>query len=265
MPFCLMSKKRYVGRLFDDDHVDGYLKQMGIVLKRKDNAPLVKDVYGGIVDIFMEGGKGDETLKKAIHFLCQSLQNLVDKKIPIEKLIITKSLRSGYKDPTRIAHKVLADRITERDPGNKPASGDRIPFVYIVPSASTQGKGGGGGKGKMFKLLQGEKIELPSYVIEHKLCIDYSFYITNQLMKPIQQLFALVLESLWKIKNQLATANRYKREVKALQSKWSEHGEEKVAKQIEKLRCKEVNSLLFDAYILKTTGQGVISFASVKK
>jgi DNA polymerase elongation subunit (family B) len=265
MPFCLMSKKRYVGRLFDDDHVDGYLKQMGIVLKRKDNAPLVKDVYGGIVDIFMEGGKGDETLKKAIHFLCQSLQNLVDKKIPIEKLIITKSLRSGYKDPTRIAHKVLADRITERDPGNKPASGDRIPFVYIVPSASTQGKGGGGGGGKKVKLLQGEKIELPSYVIEHKLCIDYSFYITNQLMKPIQQLFALVVESLWKIKNQLATANRYKREVKALQSKWREHGEEKVAKQIEKLRCKEVKSLLFDAYILKTTGQGVISFASVKK
>ena len=49
----------------------------------------------------------------------------------MDKLIITKSLRSGYKNPNSIAHKVLADRITKRDPGNKPSSGDRIPYVYI--------------------------------------------------------------------------------------------------------------------------------------
>jgi len=45
---------------------------------------------------------------------------------------ITKSLRSTYKNPDQIAHKVLADRIAKRDPGNKPKSGDRIPYVYIV-------------------------------------------------------------------------------------------------------------------------------------
>jgi hypothetical protein len=40
-------------------------------------------------------------------------------------------LRSNYKNPAQIAHKVLADRMGKRDPGNKPSSGDRIPFVYI--------------------------------------------------------------------------------------------------------------------------------------
>ena len=49
----------------------------------------------------------------------------------MDKLIITKSLRSGYKNPKQIAHKVLADRIGKRDPGNAPSVGDRIAFVYI--------------------------------------------------------------------------------------------------------------------------------------
>ena len=36
-----------------------------------------------------------------------------------------------YKNPESIAHKVLADRMGKRDPGNKPSTGSRIPFVYI--------------------------------------------------------------------------------------------------------------------------------------
>ena len=43
---------------------------------------------------------------------------------------ITKSLRGYYKNPQQIAHKVLADRMAERDPGNKPKANDRIPCVY---------------------------------------------------------------------------------------------------------------------------------------
>ena len=47
LPFCLLSKKRYVGMLFEFDINKGKRKEMGIVLKRRDNAPVVKDVYGG--------------------------------------------------------------------------------------------------------------------------------------------------------------------------------------------------------------------------
>ena len=46
---------------------------------------------------------------------------------PMNDFIITKSLRGYYKNPQGIAHKVLADRMGERDPGNKPKAGDRIP------------------------------------------------------------------------------------------------------------------------------------------
>ena len=38
--------------------------------------------------------------------------------------IITKSLSGYYKNPEGIAHKALADRMAERNPGNKPKPND---------------------------------------------------------------------------------------------------------------------------------------------
>jgi DNA polymerase elongation subunit (family B) len=236
MPFCLLSKKRYVGMLYETDPNKCKRKEMGIVLKRRDNAPIVKDVYGGIIDILMK----KQNIQDAVQFLKNCLQNVVDEKYPIEKLIITKSLRSGYKNPKGIAHKVLADRITARDPGNKPGPGDRIPFAYIV----VPGK----------KVLQGEKIETPSFIAENKLKIDYSFYITNQIMKPVQQLFALVLEKIWDMQCKRGALLKYKKEVKILSEKYSDD-ENKFQEKLEEFRCKEIKALLFDEYLRETNNE----------
>ena len=72
----------------------------------------------------------DKDLDKAVEWLKQTLADITDGKFPMSYFIITKSLRGYYKNPGSIAHKVLADRIGERDPGNKPKAGDRIPYVY---------------------------------------------------------------------------------------------------------------------------------------
>ena len=237
MPFCLLSKKRYVGMLYETDPNKCKRKEMGIVLKRRDNAPIVKDIYGGIIDILMK----EQNINMAIEFLQNSLQNIVDEKFPMDKLIITKSLRSGYKNPQSIAHKVLSDRITTRDPGNKPSSGDRIPFVYI----NTTNK----------KALQGDKIETPTFIKENNLKIDYSFYITNQIMKPVQQLFALVLEKIWELqKKHLLKIPKYKKEVEILKNKYKDDYE-KFQDKLEDLRNKEVKVLLFDKYLRETNNE----------
>ena len=237
MPFCLLSKKRYVGMLYETDPNKCKRKEMGIVLKRRDNAPIVKDIYGGIIDILMK----EQNINMAIEFLQNSLQNIVDEKFPMDKLIITKSLRSGYKNPQSIAHKVLSDRITTRDPGNKPSSGDRIPFVYI----NTTNK----------KALQGDKIETPTFIKENNLKIDYSFYITNQIMKPVQQLFALVLEKIWELqKKHLLKIPKYKKEVEILKNKYKDDYE-KFQDKLEDLRNKEVKILLFDKYLRETNNE----------
>ena len=233
MPFCLLSKKRYVGMLYETDPNKCKRKEMGIVLKRRDNAPIVKDIFGGIIDILMK----KQNIQEAIDFLRSCLNNIVEEKYSMDKLIITKSLRSGYKNPKSVAHKVLADRISARDPGNKPCSGDRIPFVYINCLNKAA--------------LQGEKIETPQFIIENELKIDYSFYITNQIMKPVQQVFALVLEKIWIMQNNTAKINKFQGEVAALRR--NAISDESFEDKLEQLKNREIKAILFDEYLRKTT------------
>ena len=246
LPFCLLSKKRYVGMLYEFDHNKCSRKSMGIVLKRRDNAPIVKDVYGGIIDILMK----EQNISKAIDFLKQSLQDIIDEKCPIEKLIITKSLRSTYKNPDTIAHKVLADRMGARDPGNKPSNGDRIPFAYICNNDK--------------KALQGDKIEHPEYIKSEKLKLDYGHYITNQIMKPVQQVFALVLEDIPQFKKKIFKIKKLKDTIESYRSTLEP---DKFEKKVEKLRNDEIKSLLFDTYIrhcdnIKNNNRTIQSFFS---
>ena len=96
-----------------------------------------------------------KNLAASIEFCRSECKKLLDGGFPLETLIITKSLRGYYKNPDQIAHKVLADRIGERDPGNKPKSNDRIPFVYIDTKPKPREDG---------RILQGDKIEHPDFV-----------------------------------------------------------------------------------------------------
>jgi len=79
---------------------------------------------------------------------------------------------------------VLADRIGARDPGNRPVVNERIPFVYIKTT------------GAKTTSLQGDRIEHPDYIVQNSLIPDYLHYITNQIMKPVLQLYALCLDQL---------------------------------------------------------------------
>ena len=53
MPFILLSKKRYVGMLYETEANKGKLKYMGLSLKRRDSCDYLKDVYGNILNILI--------------------------------------------------------------------------------------------------------------------------------------------------------------------------------------------------------------------
>jgi DNA polymerase elongation subunit (family B) len=227
-PFILFTKKRYIGDKYEFDLDKCKQTSMGIVLKRRDNADIVKHVYGGIMKIIMQ----EKNIPKSINFLQIELGKLVDGQFPLDMLTITKSLKSYYKNPESIAHKVLADRIGEREPGNKPLPSDRIPYVYIVKKEK-----------KGVKMLQGDKIELPRYILEHKLKPDYLTYITNQIMKPVCQIYALIVEDLEGYKyHQSYFKDMYKR----LEM---EHGKDKAIEKISKKKNDLVANILFSDVI----------------
>jgi DNA polymerase elongation subunit (family B) len=179
-PFILVAKKKYVGLLFEKDPNKYYLKSMGIVLKRRDNAPIVKIVVGGIIDHILK----NRDIDGAVEYTKQVIRKLMDGKYPIDKFIISKTLKSRYKKPSTIAHKVLADRMATRDPGNKPQINDRIPFVYVVKDM---------GKKKKKDILQGDLIEHPDFVTKNGLKIDYLYYLEHQIINPALQILELML------------------------------------------------------------------------
>jgi DNA polymerase elongation subunit (family B) len=231
MPFALLSKKRYVGILYEEDPNKGKLKYMGLSLKRRDSCDYLKDTYGQIINIIMKGGSvGD-----AIQYLDNSLNELIAGTVPMDKLSITKSLRSYYKNPQQIAHRVLADRIGQRDPGNMPKAGDRMKFLHVA----TNNK----------KALQGEKIETPEFIIENHLKIDYNFYITNQLMKPLCQFMGLALEQIWKANGKLTLISKYNKDMTKLQK---EHPDFEIfIKKKEKYCTDLVKTILFDKHLIQ--------------
>jgi DNA polymerase elongation subunit (family B) len=237
-PLILIRAKGYASVFYERDPYKGKLKFQGIVLKRRDNAMIVKIVFSTVLSCIMNHGtvrQAEELLQKLLFRLINSdirgnrangLLHFRDSKdsFGIETLIITKQLGVDYKNPESSATFVLAHRMGERDPGNKPRPGDRIPYVHFdvnmlstppVPtfaSSSTsnakRSKGvmgvSGSGAGN---LLQGDKIEHPDYIMSHPEYVpDYEYYLSNQLCHPIAQLFALRLEELKAYENFVKTS-----------------------------------------------------------
>jgi DNA polymerase elongation subunit (family B) len=234
MPFVLLKKKRYFGMLYETDPNKGKLKYMGLSLKRRDSCDYLKDTYGGILHILMK----EHDLMKSIEFLNVSLERLVLGQVPMDKLTITRALSSYYKNPQQIAHAVLAERIAKRDPGNKPKPGDRMKYVFFEnPHAK----------------LQGDKIELPEYVLAHGLKVDYAHYIERQLMKPLQQLYGLALDQIWAKQNKMLAIRSHAKEVAELRKKYPD--QETFAKKHDEFCSKKVKPLLFDKWLTQVANK----------
>ena len=167
-----------------------------IELKRRDNANIVKVMCSGIIDQILN----KHSAEGAYEFTRETLHKIITGKFKMDKFIITKTLKGNsltkeerklekakpkeqrtYVDRTRIVHAVLADRMADRDPGNKPLSNDRIPYAYVET------------KGKVE--LQGDRVDNPEYIVENKLKLDYLFYITNQIKTPALKFLDLLIEN----------------------------------------------------------------------
>jgi len=176
-PFGIMSKKRYVGNKYEFDKNKFKFDCMGIVLKRRDNARIVKKIVGNMIDILLN----EVDVDKAVEYVKKSIINVLKGKFPLYYFVTSKTLKTKYADRTRIGHVVLADRMRARDPGSAPEINERVQYVAIEVKNSK-------------KLLQGDKIEHPDYIIENNLKVDYLFYLTNQIKNPTVQFLELLVD-----------------------------------------------------------------------
>jgi DNA polymerase elongation subunit (family B) len=120
-----------------------------------------------------------DSVGAAIQMVQDTRERLYRGDIPLDMLTISKAFsREPSEYAAKQPHVELALRMAKRDAGSAPKIGDRVPFVVVK---------------RGFKAALCEKAEDPPYVLEHGVPIDYEYYDSRQLKKPVTQLFAPIL------------------------------------------------------------------------
>jgi len=229
-PFILIAKKRYLALKYEDN-ADSYKQiSMGLVTRRRDNAPILKHCYLGVIDCIVK----NKNVPKAIEFVQEEIKKMIDGKFDLNMFVISKTLASFYKDIDSIPHAMLAQRMTDRDPGTKPASNERLPYLFIK---IVEEKG--------VEYLNADRIEHVDYVRKHKLQLDYEKYIESQLIKPISQIFELIVEKL----PNFPFGKGYYQEIENIWFNKYLGDKEKTEKKIKQLKTLMVKKLIFQPLI----------------
>ena len=247
-PFAIMAKKKYVGNKYEDNPDKYKQSSMGIVLKRRDNANIVKKVIGGIIDIMMT----DMDNNKTKVFAKQFIKDMLKGKYPIKDFITTKTLKGSYKvtlvngDGDKIPTTVnVTDALKDvnevegmctsdmsekekqkiRDYHRKESMKlDKVSMSHVKLAKRMSERDSGNKpqineripfvtiekyKPRGVKMLQGDIIEHPDYIKANNLHIDYLFYLTNQILNPAVQILDLIIENS-KEKIFMKTINKHK-------------------------------------------------------
>jgi DNA polymerase delta subunit 1 len=168
-PYFLYSKKRYAAKMYEKGR-DGTvafkkIDVKGLQVVRRDSCPFVRETLKKLLEMVLESSDPNPVIMAAR----EAAKTLIQGKVPIEKLLMSKQLASEYKVP--MPHVTVRDKIRSRAPGSEPQQGDRVAFVIVK------------GDGKMY-----EKAEDPAWVIEKNVPLDFQYYFTNQFKKPVQDL-----------------------------------------------------------------------------
>merc|ERR1712151_1263417 len=176
-PFLLMNKKRYAGLYWTNPDRYDKLDTKGNETVRRDNCALVRQVVDTVLNKILI----DRSVDAAMEYVTWVISDLLQNKIDLSLLVITKSLGKGANAEdyaAKQAHVELAERMRKRDPTTAPGSGDRVPYVIIS-----------GNKG----MKNYEKSEDPLYALENNLSIDALRYIEHQLKQPLLRIFGPIM------------------------------------------------------------------------
>jgi len=168
--FLILTKKRYAGWAFEPSDKDwkDYIDMKGIETVRRDWCELTSEVVAKVIELILK----KEDIKEAIKYVKDVIQKLKRNEIPFEKLAIVKGITkpiNSYKGT--LPHIELAKKLAKRHPENPPKIGDRLSFVIIEGNR-----------------MLSERAETVEYAKENNLKIDANYYITSQILPPIERI-----------------------------------------------------------------------------
>lgn len=182
-PCLLFSKKRYVNLYWEQPEKPKEIDAKGIQLVRRDNCPLVKKISNPVLEKIMY----EQDIEGAQRLVRKYIKDLLENKISIDDLVISKSLKSVYNDTNKLGNKIskpahwhLAQKIKERDPMTAPRAGDRVPYIFIENNDKNA--------------LQKDRVEDPEYAKEHNIKPDVIYYLEKQIESPLVTLFSVLVK-----------------------------------------------------------------------
>lgn len=174
-PYLLINKKRYAGLYWTRPDKYDKMDTKGMVTVRRDNCRLVVTLINTCLRKLLIERDVPGAISYAKGIIADLLQNRVD----ISQLVITKALSRAKEDYSgKQAHVELAERMRKRDPGSAPSMGDRVPYVIIQKHKGAPAF---------------EKSEDPIFVLDNNIPIDTTYYLENQLMKPLLSIFEPIM------------------------------------------------------------------------
>nr|PNR37427.1 hypothetical protein PHYPA_020536 [Physcomitrium patens] len=165
--FLLITKKRYIGLIAGERK----MIYKGIVVSRRDSCIFLKHMYSSVVEMIMNSSSHEHIME----FVRAKLLSLVRGHIPLESLVITKTLGKGYSSASTPLL-VYSNRL--KDLGIEAKPGDKLDFVFVKTKEE-------------FK-LQGYKMCPPHLVLPYNLEIDYLYYIETHISNPIDEILQLL-------------------------------------------------------------------------
>ncbi|NPA05363.1 MAG: DNA polymerase II [Crenarchaeota archaeon] len=157
--FFTEAKKRYAGLL-----ADGRIDIVGFEAVRGDWCELAKEVQAKVAEIVLKTGD----IEKAIKYVREVVKQLKECKIPIEKLIIWKTITKKLEEySVEAPHIAAAKRMIQK--GFKVSVGDKIGYVIVK------------GTGRLSQRAY-------PYFMVKKEDIDVNYYIDHQLIPAVMRI-----------------------------------------------------------------------------
>lgn len=151
--FFTEAKKRYAGL-----REDGSLDIVGLEVIRGDWAEVAKKVQEHVLEIILK----ESSPKKAIEYVRDIVKSIKQRKIPLNDLIIWKTLTKNPKDyNVKAAHVEAAKMLMEK--GWRLTMGDKVGYVIVK------------GTGRLYTRVK-------PYVFADYKEVDVEYYVTNQVL-----------------------------------------------------------------------------------
>lgn len=174
-PYLLSGKKRYCGWKYMAVDKPGRLDSKGYENVRRDNCPLLRNGLENVFQVLMR----DMDPGKATRVGRRIFERIANQEVPMDELIISKTLSEGYAQDSHV-HVKVAQYLQQHNPLLAPQIGDRVPYVIIKLPGETRATKGYE-KGYNAEMAQRERKE-----------IDWSYYCFKQIKKPLDRIFCVI-------------------------------------------------------------------------